>query len=132
NEVIIEGGKILEILGLGIVAACMFVGVTVGSVLAKLLGVSGDVGGVGFAMLLLVLMTNFVKLDEKTKNGINLVSSLYIPIIVAMAAIQNVTSAIKGGPMAFLAGGIATVASLFLVPIFSRIGAPKASGKGKA
>ncbi|KAF0193543.1 MAG: malonate transporter subunit MadL [Bacillota bacterium] len=112
----------MEVVGLGIIAACMFVGVTVGSVLAKTIGVSGDVGGVGFAMLLMVIITNYVKLDDKVKNGIQFISNLYIPIIVAMAAIQNVVSALKGGAVAFLAGGIATVASLALVPIIVKLG----------
>ncbi len=112
----------MEIYGLGIIAACMFVGVFVGSILAKLLGVSGDVGGVGIAMLLLVLVSNYIKLDEKTQNGIKLISNLYIPIIVAMAATQDVVKALSGGAVAFLAGGVATVASFFLVPLLSRIG----------
>ncbi|MBT9176310.1 MAG: hypothetical protein DDT20_00623 [Firmicutes bacterium] len=55
----------MEVVGLGIIAACMFVGMTVGTALAQALGLSGDVGGVGFAMLLLVLISNCVKLDEK-------------------------------------------------------------------
>ncbi|MFZ5754714.1 MAG: malonate transporter subunit MadL [Bacillota bacterium] len=112
----------MEIYGLGIIAACMFVGVFVGSIFAKLLGVSGDVGGVGIAMLLLVLVSNYIKLDEKTQNGIKLISNLYIPIIVAMAATQDVVKALSGGAVAFLAGGVATVASFFLVPLLSRIG----------
>lgn len=112
----------VEIYGLGLLAGCMFVGVFLGSVLANFVGVSGDVGGVGIAMLLVVLLTNKLKLSEKTKNGISLVSNLYIPVIVAMAAIQNVTGALKGGAVAFLAGGVATIASLGLVPLLTRLG----------
>lgn len=117
----------MEVVGLGLIAACMFVGLSVGGLLARAIGVSGDVGGVGFAMLLLVLVTNYVKLDERVKSGIQFISNLYIPIIVAMAAIQNVVSALKGGAVAFLAGGIATIASLALVPLLSRVG--KSSSK---
>lgn len=120
----------MEVVGLGIIAACMFAGVTVGSVLAKAIGVSGDVGGVGFAMLLLVLVSNYVKLDDKVKNGIQFMSNLYIPIIVAMAAIQNVVSALSGGAVAFLSGAIATVASLALVPLVSRLGKSRSNGGG--
>ena len=121
----------MEMLGLGVVAACMFVGVSVGSVLARALGIAGDVGGVGFAMLLLVLVTNFYKLDEKVRNGIQFVSNLYIPIIVAMAAVQNVAGAVAGGMAAILAGGVATVASFFLVPVLSRMGSSDGSRRGK-
>ncbi|MBZ4654798.1 MAG: malonate transporter, MadL subunit [Peptococcaceae bacterium] len=121
----------MEIYGLGIIAACMFVGVFVGSIFAKLLGVSGDVGGVGIAMLLLVLVSNYIKLDEKTQNGIKLISNLYIPIIVAMAATQDVVKALSGGAVAFLAGGVATVASFFLVPLLSRIGKGEKISQGR-
>jgi len=120
----------MEMVGLGIIAACMFIGVTVGSVLARLLGLTGDVGGVGFAMLLLVLLTNYVKFDQRIKNGMQFMSDIYIPIIVAMAAIQNVRGAIGGGMVAFLAGGIAVVASLAIVPLIDRIGKTKANSGG--
>lgn len=49
----------MEIYGLGIVAFCMYIGSFVGYFIGKLLGVSGNVGGVGFAMLLLVLLSNY-------------------------------------------------------------------------
>lgn len=47
---------------------------------------------------------------------------MYIPIVVAMAAQQNVVAALKGGPIAVLAGALAVVASFALVPVISRIG----------
>ena len=58
------------------------------------------VGGVGFAMLMLVIFTNYREakgkaLSERTQNGIRLLSALYIPIIVAMAARQNVVAAFE-------------------------------------
>lgn len=112
----------MEVYGLGIVAATMFIGLFIGDVFGKALSVSGNVGGVGIAMLILIILTNYIQLDERTKNGIRLLSNLYIPIIVAMAAIQDVVSALKGGWVAFLAGGVATVASFFLVPVLAKSG----------
>jgi malonate transporter MadL subunit len=47
---------------------------------------------------------------------------MYIPIIVAMAATQNVDAAFSGGWVAILAGAAATVLGLLLVPIISQIG----------
>lgn len=116
----------MEIFGLGIVAGCMYVGSIIGYSIGNALGISGNVGGVGFAMLILVLVSNFVEqkggFSERTQKGIYLLSSLYIPIVVAMAARQNVVAAFSGGAVAFLAGGVATIASMFLVPLIGKLG----------
>ena len=117
----------MEIYGLGIVAGCMYVGSLIGYTIGKSLGISGNVGGVGFAMLILVLVSNYVEekhggFSERTQKGIFLLSALYIPIVIAMAARQNVVAAFSGGAVAFLAGGIATIASMFLVPIIGKLG----------
>ena len=124
----------MEIFGFGIVAFCMFIGSFIGRGLGEILGVSGDVGGVGFAMLLLVFISNYREakgkpLSEKTQNGIILLSALYIPIIVAMSAIQNVVAAFAGGAVAFLAGGVATIGAMLLIPLISKITASKEKEK---
>ena len=116
----------MEIYGLGLVAACMFIGSTLGGIAGNLLGVSGDVGGVGFSMLLLIIITNKLEsmgkgLSESTGNGIHLLSSLYIPITVAMSARQDVVSAFKGGLVPLLAGTLATLVGLYLVPVISKL-----------
>lgn len=118
----------MEFYGLGLIALFMFIGSTIGRFIGAVLGIGGDVGGVGFAMLLLVLFTNTVKLDEKTSRGIEFVSAIYIPIIVAMSSIQNVVAAFTGGPVAILAGVLATIAGILFVPVISRIGVPKSGG----
>jgi malonate transporter MadL subunit len=46
---------------------------------------------------------------------------MYIPIIVAMAAQQNVAAAVSGGAMAMLAGVAAVVAGFALVPVLARM-----------
>ncbi|MCG8484704.1 MAG: malonate transporter subunit MadL [Clostridia bacterium] len=116
----------MEIYGLGIVAICMFVGSFIGHSLGSVLGVSGNVGGVGIAMLILVLLSNYYEkkgkaFHERTQNGIKFLSALYIPIVVAMAARQNVVAAFEGGIVAFAAGGIATIGAMFLVPLISKL-----------
>ncbi|MBF4691890.1 malonate transporter subunit MadL [Fusibacter ferrireducens] len=119
----------MEIYGLGIVAFCMYVGSFIGYFIGKTLGISGNVGGVGFAMLILILLSNYVEKNggwsERTKNGIYLLSALYIPIVVAMAGIQNVVAAFSGGSIAFVAGGVATIGSMFLVPVIGKLGSEK-------
>ncbi|MCR1897712.1 malonate transporter subunit MadL [Irregularibacter muris] len=117
----------MEIYGLGLVALCMFIGSLLGTIIGKLIGTGGNVGGVGIAMLLLILISNFYEskgksFNERTQKGILLLSSLYIPIVVAMSSIQNVVSAFHGGVAAFLAGAIPTIGVLFLVPLISKLG----------
>jgi len=55
-------------------------------------------------------------------NGIQFWSAMYIPIVVAMAARQNVAAAVDGGLLALLAGVAAVVVSFALVPVLSRVG----------
>ena len=47
---------------------------------------------------------------------------MYIPIVVAMAARQDVYSALSGGGMAIVAGIAAVTASFALIPILARFG----------
>jgi len=120
----------MVIYGFGLVAICMFIGTFLGRSLGMILGISGNVGGVGFAMLLLVAITNYLEgkgrpLHENTQNGIRLLSALYIPIIVAMAARQNVVAAFEGGAVAFLAGGVATIGAMLCIPFITKLTAPK-------
>lgn len=115
----------MEIYGFGIVAACMYLGSLLGYSFGHVLGVSGNVGGVGIAMLFLILLSNYKEskgqgFHERTSKGIQFLSALYIPIVVAMAARQNVVAAFDGGVVAFAAGGIATIGAMFLVPLISK------------
>ena len=57
-----------------------------------------------------------------TENGIGFWSAMYIPIVVAMAARQNVFSALSGGWMAIIAGVTAVAASFAVIPVLARFG----------
>ncbi|WP_116106316.1 malonate transporter subunit MadL [Lewinella sp. IMCC34191] len=118
----------MTIYGVAILAACFLAGKVTGTLLGSLLGIDGDVGGVGFAMLLLILVNGYLSrrgmMDEPTAGGIRFWSAMYIPIIVAMASVQNATAALSGGWLALAAGLLATLAALLLVPLLSRIGRP--------
>lgn len=125
-----EGGlkqSFMTIYGVALLAFYFLVGKLLGTTLGAWMGIDGDVGGVGFAMILLVFGNAFLKrrgwLEAPTAGGILFWSSMYIPIIVAMAATQNVKAAISGGPLAILAGGVATAGAFLLVPLISKIGA---------
>lgn len=115
----------MAIYGVAILSFCMFIGVLLGDVLGKSLGVAANVGGVGFAMLLLIILTNYLMetgmLSKAADSGISFWSAMYIPIVVAMAAQQDVLAAIKGGPLAVLAGSVAVVVAFLFVPLLSKI-----------
>ena len=114
------------IYGVALLSGCLLVGMLAGEVFGVLLGVSANVGGVGIAMLLLVLACSSTRLkslvDGASGTGITFWSAMYIPIVVAMAARQNVAAAADGGLLALAAGVAAVVVSFALVPVLSRIG----------
>lgn len=121
----------MKIYGVAILAACFLTGKFLGSLLGELIGINGDVGGVGFAMLLLMLGNYFYekkrKLHQETKSGIRFWSAMYIPIIIAMAATQNAAAAFSGGWIALVAGLGVTFAAMALVPLLSKIGRSNSS-----
>lgn len=123
--------------GVALLSVCLILGMIIGETLGVLLGVEANVGGVGIAMLFLVFASNsdlFKSLTEDAAGaGIKFWSAMYIPIVVAMAARQNVAAAVDGGVLALLAGVAAVVVSFALVPVLSRLGtAPAATDNEEA
>jgi len=118
----------VAIYGLTLLSVCMFLGRLLGDILGKVVGVKANVGGVGIAMLFLILASDYMlekgMLSPKAQDGIKFWSMMYIPVVVAMAARQNVLAAVKGGPMAVLAGVLAVAFAFAFVPVISKIGAP--------
>ena len=116
----------MAIYGTTLLAGCLLVGLLVGRLLGWLVGLNANVGGVGIAMLLLILVCDRLhqsgRMKPPTASGIAFWSAIYIPIVVAMAASQNVLAAVKGGPLAVLAGVLSVVACFALVPVISKIG----------
>ncbi len=116
--------------GVALLSVCLILGMIIGETLGVLLNVDANVGGVGIAMLFLVFASNsdvFKSLTEDAAgSGIKFWSAMYIPIVVAMAARQNVAAAVDGGVLALLAGVAAVVVSFALVPVISKLGSPPA------
>ncbi len=111
--------------GVALLSFCMLFGVLVGDILGAFIGVKANVGGVGIAMLLLLVLSNLsstrFSLKPLTESGIGFWSAMYIPIVVAMAAKQNVYAAVSSGGLALVAGTGAVVVSFALVPLLTRI-----------
>ena len=116
----------MVIYGVAVLSFCMLTGMFLGDLLGALIGVEANVGGVGIAMLFLILLSNLshhkLKLAPITEGGITFWSAMYIPIVVAMAASQNVVAALSSGWMAIIAGVLAVAASFALIPVLSRTG----------
>ena len=116
----------MVIYGVALLSFCMLTGVFVGDLLGEVMGVQANVGGVGIAMLLLLMLSNLdsreLTLGPITQQGVGFWSAMYIPIVVAMAARQNVLAALSGGWMAIIAGIAAVAASFALIPVLAHFG----------
>ena len=116
------------IFGVALLAICTLVGAMVGELIGAALGVKSNVGGVGFAMILLILarlwLTRSGRLDREVRFGIEFWGALYIPIVVAMAAQQNVALAIGSGPLVLIAALLTVLVCLAAVALISRLGGP--------
>jgi malonate transporter MadL subunit len=121
----------LIIYGVALLSGCFLLGLLGGEILGVILGVQANVGGVGIAMLLLVLACSLRKfktlVEGDSGKGIKFWSAMYIPIIVAMAARQNVVAAVNGGMVALIAGVMAVIACFSLVPVISKLGSKGAA-----
>ena len=98
----------MVIYGVAFLAVCMIAGLFLGEAMGVLIGVEANVGGVGIAMIIMILVSDYLRkrgrLVPLTEQGILFWSAIYIPVVVAMAAKQNVLGALRGGPAAILAG----------------------------
>ncbi|MCA9135184.1 MAG: malonate transporter subunit MadL [Planctomycetales bacterium] len=118
----------MAIYGTALLSLCLLCGLIVGNLIGWSIGIEKNVGGVGIAMILLIVASDRLRttgrLPQPTRDGILFWSAIYIPIVVAMAASLNVRDAIGGGPAAILAGTLAVAVSFMLVPLISRMGHP--------
>ncbi|MEH7119433.1 malonate transporter subunit MadL [Neobacillus vireti] len=114
------------IFGVAILSICFLSGVFFGDLLGHILGIDANVGGVGFAMLMLILLVEYLKkkdkLNKQTSEGLAFWSGMYIPIVIAMSAQQNVVAALDGGILAIIAGVAVVLISWAVVPLLSKGG----------
>ena len=99
------------IYGTALLAVCHLLGIFLGDLLGLALGVKTNVGGVGIAMLLLIFARLYMAkkdmLPKLTELGVEYWGAMYIPVVVAMAAQQDMVSALRGGPVAVLSAIVA-------------------------
>lgn len=118
----------MVIAGVALLAACTLLGILFGDLLGMLLGVKANVGGVGIAMLLLIAARMILglrgSLDRGITLGVEFWGALYIPIVVAMAATQNVVAAVESGPLVVIAGVGAVTICFAAVALISRLSGP--------
>ncbi len=115
----------MKIYGVALLAFCFLVGHILGDFLGKVFHLNGNLGGVGFAMLMLILLNDYFKkkklLAEETESGILFWSKMYIPVVIAMSSTQNVKAALSGGWLALTVGLLATLACYLFIPIMSKL-----------
>jgi malonate transporter MadL subunit len=115
----------MVILGTALLAVCYLIGVVLGELIAVAIGVKANVGGVGIAMLLLIVIQHYLRtrghFPAETEKGVTFWAMLYIPVVVAMAATQNVIVAAKGGPIALLAAASAFASCVIFIALINRV-----------
>jgi malonate transporter MadL subunit len=112
------------IYGTALLAVCHLLGIFLGDLLGALIGAKTNVGGVGIAMILLICARLYLHkrgwLPQSTEMGVGFWGAMYIPVVVAMAAQQNVVAALRGGPVALLAAVGALVVCACCVALINR------------
>lgn len=118
----------MTISGVALLAICTLLGSILGDWLGIALGVKANVGGVGIAMMLLIAARLWLfrhgRLSQGVMMGVGFWGALYIPIVIAMAAQQNVVSALKSGPVVVVAALGTLVVCFGAVALISRMSGP--------
>jgi len=124
------------IIGTAVLAVCHLSGAYFGDVLGWAIGAKANVGGVGIAMLMLILVRLYMVkkgiLQKKFEDGVNYWAALYIPVVVAMAATQNVVAALRGGHVAVLAAVAAFTSCFCIISFINRMESKESIEKGMA
>jgi malonate transporter MadL subunit len=117
------------IYGTALLAVCHLLGIFLGDVLGHALGVKTNVGGVGIAMLLLIVARLYMQkrdiLPKLTELGVEYWGAMYIPVVVAMAAQQDMVAALRGGPVAVLSAIGAVAVCAVVIAVINRTEHPE-------
>jgi malonate transporter MadL subunit len=106
------------IYGIALLAFSFLVGQWMGTLLGHWITIDSNVGGVGFAMIILILTKEVFQrkgwFKPELEYGVDFWGKLYIPVVVAMAASLNVKVAVTSGSLAVAAGVIPVVICFFV------------------
>jgi malonate transporter MadL subunit len=124
------------IYGTALLALCHLLGIFLGDLLGQALGVKTNVGGVGIAMLLLITARIYMNrkgiLPKLTELGVEYWGAMYIPVVVAMAAQQDMVSALRGGPVALFSALAAVAVCAVVISLINRMEHPVASSQAES
>ena len=113
------------IYGVAALSGCMLLGTLIGTVFGDLIGAETEIGGVAFAMLLMILLMNSKKLafTQKTAfvQGVNFWKAMFIPVVIAMTATQNVFGMFSSSIVAVVAGGAAVGFSFLMLFVLHKL-----------
>ena len=116
----------MTIFGVALLAACTLAGAFLGDLLGMALHVKSYVGGVCIALILLLAaracLTWRGGLSHPFTLGVEFWAALYIPIVVAMASIQNVAGAVRGGPVVVTAAAGSVLLCWGVMAVIARTG----------
>lgn len=118
------------IYGVAVLSACMIVGTVIGTAFGDLIGAGTEIGSVGFAMLLLLFVTNCKKFTFTQKpafiQGVTFWKSMFIPVVIAMTATQDVFHMLSSSIVAIVAGIAAVCFSYLMLFVLHKMGQKKA------
>ncbi|WP_049064752.1 malonate transporter subunit MadL [Acinetobacter seifertii] len=113
------------IYGTAILAICHLLGDYLGNTLGMVLGVKANVGGFAISMILLILSKELLArkgyLPQVTQFGVLYWSGMYIPIVVAMSAGQNVVAALSGGMLGLIVSIASLIGTVLVIRYLNRI-----------
>ncbi|MDF7875718.1 malonate transporter subunit MadL [Acinetobacter baumannii] len=113
------------IYGTAILAICHLLGDYLGNTLGMVLGVKANVGGLAISMILLILSKELLAkkgyLPQVTQFGVLYWSGMYIPIVVAMSAGQNVVAALSGGMLGLIVSIASLIGTVLVIRYLNRI-----------
>ncbi|EJD6091095.1 malonate transporter subunit MadL [Acinetobacter baumannii] len=113
------------IYGTAILAICHLLGDYLGNTLGMVLGVKANVGGVAISMILLILSKELLAkkgyLPQITQFGVLYWSGMYIPIVVAMSAGQNVVAALSGGMLGLIVSIASLIGTVLVIRYLNRM-----------
>jgi len=116
---------VVVMFGTALLAVCYLLGIVAGDALGILIGVKANVGGVGFAMILLIASLHYAHrrgvMRAGAERGVTFWAALYIPVVVAMAATQNVVVAFKSGMVAVLGATGSVIVCAGMIALINRV-----------